>query len=110
MIIDNDGEVTIVFQDNVALPKFMEDLGAAHPKLKNDNLIVNLLSMKGVTAADLTGFLAISKDHRAGKRSFVIVTDKVSYDELPEELLVVPTLQEAKDVIEMEEIERDLGL
>jgi hypothetical protein len=110
MVIDNDGDVTIVFQDNAVLPKFLEELKAGHDKLKNDNLIVNLLSMKGITAADLSGFLLLSRKHRAGKQSFIIVTDKVSYDELPEELVVVPTLQEAKDLIEMEEIERDLGL
>jgi len=34
----------------------------------------------------------------------------LSYDEVPEEISVVPTLQEAKDLIEMEEIERDLGI
>jgi len=30
-------------------------------------------------------------------------------DEIPYEMIVVPTLQEAGDIIEMEEIERDLG-
>jgi hypothetical protein len=28
---------------------------------------------------------------------------------MPDEIVVVPTLQEAYDIIEMEEIERDLG-
>jgi hypothetical protein len=39
----------------------------------------------------------------------VIVTDRVDFDEMPDEIVVVPTLQEAYDIIEMEEIERDLG-
>jgi hypothetical protein len=30
-------------------------------------------------------------------------------DHVPEELMIVPTYQEAMDVLEMEEIERDLG-
>jgi hypothetical protein len=30
-------------------------------------------------------------------------------DEIPDELIIVPTIQEAQDVIGMEEIERDLG-
>ena len=34
----------------------------------------------------------------------------VDADEVPEEIIVVPTLQEARDIIEMEEIERDLGI
>jgi len=28
---------------------------------------------------------------------------------MPDEIIVVPTMQEAYDIIEMEEIERDLG-
>ena len=39
----------------------------------------------------------------------MIVTNTVNPDDIPEELFVVPTLQEAEDIIEMEEIERDLG-
>jgi hypothetical protein len=38
----------------------------------------------------------------------VIVSDTISYDNAPEELSITPTIQEAHDIIEMEEIERDL--
>jgi hypothetical protein len=34
----------------------------------------------------------------------------LTYDQVPDGLELVPTLQEAKDVIEMEDIERDLGI
>jgi hypothetical protein len=34
----------------------------------------------------------------------------INADEIPEDLLVVPTLQEAIDIIDMENIERDLGI
>ena len=110
MIIENEGDFTIVFQDNTALTKFLEDFREAYPRLKNDNLIVNLLSMMDIKAADLSEFVSLSNKHTARKRSFVVVSNRVSYEELPDELQVVPTLQEAKDLIEMEEIERDLGL
>jgi len=39
----------------------------------------------------------------------VIVNNAVDIDEVPSEMTVVPTLQEAFDIVEMEEIERDLG-
>jgi len=42
--------------------------------------------------------------------SFVIVYDGINFDDLPDEIIVVPSLDEAKDLIEMENIERDLGL
>ena len=54
-------------------------------------------------------FLRLCNNHRGAKNSFVIVTDKVNLDEIPDEIVVVPTMQEAYDIIEMEEIERDLG-
>ena len=55
-------------------------------------------------------FLDLSNTHKTAGQSFVLVTDKLSYDEVPDEISVVPTIQEAKDLIEMEEIERDLGI
>lgn len=110
MIIDKEGDITIVFQEHTSLLKFLENLKEAHPRLKNDNLIVNLFSFSKLSPAQLPAFLEISRTHRAGKKSFVLVSDKVSYDEVPDELLLAPSLQEAKDLIEMEEIERDLEL
>lgn len=110
MIFDKDGTTTIVFQENISLPKFLENLNGGYAKIKNDNLIINLFSFSRLTAGDVLEFLEISNTHRAADKSFVLVTNKVSYDEVPEEILVVPTLQEARDIIEMEEIERDLGI
>ncbi|MGB5371569.1 MAG: ribonuclease Z [Flavobacteriaceae bacterium] len=110
MIFDNDGTTTIVFQENIALPKFLENLKIAYPKIKNDNIIVNLFSFSKLKADDILEFLQLSDMHRAGKKSFVLVTDRVGFDEVPDSICVVPSLQEAKDIIEMEEIERDLEM
>jgi len=38
-----------------------------------------------------------------------VVTNAININETPEEIIVVPSLQEAYDIIEMEDIERDLG-
>lgn len=73
------------------------------------NILVDLRMEKEVQPAYLLRFVNISEKHRERGKSFVIVTDQVGIDEVPEELIVTPTLQEAKDLIEMEEIERDLG-
>ncbi len=108
MIFDKQGNTTVITQETVSLVTFVARLQKAYPKLKTENLILNLFSLEGLTANDLLEFLQLSNTHRGAKHSFVIVTDKVSYDDVPEELMVVPSLQEAHDVIEMEEIERDL--
>ena len=52
----------------------------------------------------------MSNIHRQNGHSFVIVTNNIDIDSTPEELILVPTLTEAKDIIEMEEMERDLNL
>ena len=110
MIFDKHGTTTIVFQEHISLKKFLANLNNAYPKISKDNLIINLFSFKKLSANDILEFLHISNKHRSTRRSFVLVTNKVSFDEVPEEICLVPTIQEAKDIIEMEEIERDLGL
>jgi len=74
-----------------------------------DNVVVDLLKYNQLTLPELLNFLIVSNKHRAQKKSFVIINDTIDPDVVPEELVVVPTLQEAEDVIELEEIERDLG-
>ncbi len=110
MIFDKDGNITIVFQEKTSLQTFLKNLNGAYSKLKNENIIVNLFSFSNLTANDILEFLELSNKHRGNRKSFVLVTDKVSYEDIPDEINLVPTIQEAKDLIEMEEIERDLDL
>jgi hypothetical protein len=110
MVFDKKGNTTTVFQEDMELSSFLENLNASYAKIEDDHLIINLFSFDKLTAGDVLEFLDLSNKHRAAEKSFVLVTEKVSYDEVPEEIVVVPTLQEALDIIEMEEIERDLGI
>lgn len=109
MIFDKDDNITIIIQEKSTIVELVKKMQATYPKFKNDNVIVNLSVMNAVSLQDIIEFLDISNQHRHSKRSFVIVTDKVDLDEMPDELVVVPTLKEAYDIIEMEEMERDLG-
>ncbi|RAJ15673.1 ribonuclease Z [Arenibacter echinorum] len=110
MILDKEGNVTTVLQENISLNQFLSNFRDMYPKIKNDHIIVNLFSFSKLTSSDVLEFLELSDAHRKTKKSFVLVTEKVSYDEVPDKIVVVPTIQEAKDIIEMEEIERDLEL
>ncbi|TBN03021.1 ribonuclease Z [Hyunsoonleella flava] len=109
MIIDKRGNITIITQEKFTVVELVKKLEALYPKYKNDNIIVVLTALEKIAITDVTEFLQISNIHRGKKHSFVIVSDKVDLDEIPEELIVVPTQQEALDIIEMEEMERDLG-
>lgn len=110
MIFDKTGNTTIVYQENISLRKFIENLNKSYKNIKNDHLIINLFSFSEITSNDILEFFQLSNTHRAANKSFVLVTNKVEYDQVPDEICLVPTVQEAKDIIEMEEIERDLDL
>jgi hypothetical protein len=76
---------------------------------KSQNLIIDLTHDESVSMIDIKLFLDLSKNHLKEKKSFVLVTDIINFNDIPTKLTVVPTLLEAYDIIEMEEIERDLG-
>lgn len=78
-------------------------------KYKGQNVILNLLKYDSLDLPGLLQFIRTSTLHRKTKQSFVVVNDSIEVDEIPFEMTVVPTLQEAEDIVEMEEIERDLG-
>ncbi len=99
-----------MYQENISLLKFVENLNQAYDKIGKDHIVVNLFSFSRLTSGDLLEFLDLSRKHKKANKSFVLVTDKVDYEDVPEEISLAPTLQEAMDIIEMEDIERDLDL
>ncbi|PWH81922.1 ribonuclease Z [Algibacter marinivivus] len=109
MIFNQNGNTSIITQEKVSIIELVKKLQALYPKFKNNNIIVALTSLDMITEAEIVEFLDLSKTHKATKHSFVIVSSKIDLDTVPDELIVVPTLQEAYDVIEMEDMERDLG-
>jgi hypothetical protein len=109
MIFDKDVNIAIITQEKVSVIELVAKLQILYERFKNDNIIVNLTSLEKITTEDLVEFLQICNTHRNAKHSFVLVTDKADMNDVPDEIIVVPTLQEAYDIIEMEEIERDLG-
>ncbi|MDH7445685.1 ribonuclease Z [Aquimarina sp. 2201CG14-23] len=108
MIFNKEGSTTIITQEKTTIIEFVKGIEDRYESMKNDNIVANLFSLEKISIDDINEFLRISNKHKANKHSFVIVTDKISYDETPKEITIVPTLIEALDLIEMEEIERDL--
>ena len=51
-----------------------------------------------------------AEQHQQNGTSFAIVNNNIDVDKFPEWFNIVPTLVEAEDVLEMEAIQRDLGL
>lgn len=110
MIINTSKTFTVLKDQKDGIEDFTAFLTHIVPtRFKDQNLIIDLLSYTNLSLEQLLMFMELSNQHRISKHSFVIVNNALDPDVLPYEIMVVPTLLEAQDVIEMEEIERDLG-
>lgn len=106
-----DKENYKILQDEKGdLAEFADELTKEHSDLKKYNLVIDLLGHKNLASEQLLMFLEIATIQSNLKRSFVIVKDDIEIEKVPEELIVVPTLREAADVINMDELQRELGL
>lgn len=74
-----------------------------------EHLIV-ALSDSEVSDQDFQWIEKFASDLSDRSLSFVILSEKLTYEVLPETINLCPTLEEAIDLIEFEEIQRDLGL
>ncbi len=109
MIFDKNGNTSIITQEKESIIELVKKLEVLYERFKHNNVVINLSTLNKVSIQDIAEFLQISNTHRKAKHSFVIVSSKTNLDETPDEIIVVPTLQEAFDIIEMEVMERDLG-
>lgn len=111
MILSQDGNISIITQEKATIIELVKKIEALYPKFENNSVIVNLSSLGTINVEEIVEFLQVSNIHRNSNQSFVIVSNQVDLDDdAIEELIIVPTLQEAYDIIEMEDMERDLGL
>lgn len=109
MKVDQKGHTTILKDTQGDLTSFLAKITHEHKSFEKQNLIVDLLAYPNLAVARIHEFADLSKLHRKGKKSFVLVADCHDFNAIQKNLTVVPTLLEAHDLIEMEEIERDLG-
>lgn len=109
MKVDQKDHTTIIKDTQGDLASFLTKVTDQYKIFESQNLIIDLLSYDGLSVEDLKLFLPLSKQHKKAKKSFVIVVSDFDFNALPEKITAVPSLLEANDIIEMEEIERDLG-
>lgn len=109
MRFETEGPITIVYSSGEPLEDFVNQLTREYPAIEKNHLVVELSDRSDVRVSELKAFLPLAKSHRKAKKSFVVVIPDVDFNKIPAQLHVVPTRQEAHDLIEMEEIERDLG-
>jgi hypothetical protein len=109
MKVDKKGHTTTIKNTQYNTAEFHQKLMNEYNSYKGQNLIIDLTHDESVSMNDVKLFLDLAKKHVKEKKSLVLVTDSINCNDVPTQLTVVPTLLEAHDIIEMEEIERDLG-
>ena len=103
------GHTTVLKETQGDFHLFLDNITNQHESYKNQNLILDLTLDKSTTIQSIKAFTELSKMHCKGKKSFVIVAENINVNAVPKLLVVVPSVLEAQDIIDMDEIERDLG-
>jgi hypothetical protein len=109
MKVEDKGHTITIKDTKGSAAEFLTALTAQYNNFKDKNLILDLSKDGAIDIKGLLAFLDLSNKHRMAKKSFVLVVPGFDYDDAPDEMVIVPTVLEAHDIIEMEEIERDLG-
>jgi len=78
-------------------------------EFKSNHLILEVSENLNIDEEKKMLFLNITTECKSNGISFVVIKSGINIDDFPEILNIVPTLQEAEDILEMEAIERDLG-
>lgn len=99
----------LVYQEEQLSSEFFAAYDLHYPEFQSYNIIFFPAKAQVLTSDFSNALFECTKAHQHHKKSFVVVSAHWISNELPEELVCVPTLQEAIDLIEMDEMQRDLG-
>ena len=109
MKIENKENYVIISDTESNIVSFIEEFSQEYNTIAQYHLVLNLFDNESITLENLKLFTDLSKTHKKARKSFVIVAKNINFNKISVKMTVVPSLQEAQDIIEMEAIERDLG-
>ena len=109
MKVDQKGHTVVIKDTQGDVVSFLMKVTHEYKTFEKHNIIIELSLHHDLSIKDVNGFLPLSKIHKKSKKSFLVVANGINFNVVSTQLTIVPTLVEAHDVIEMEEIERDLG-
>ncbi len=101
-----ENNTKVVVQENTVLETLITSLKTTAIA---QNIILVLNNAVSISDINNALFMEIYTAYKTQKKSFIIVSETINFNETPETMVIVPSLQEAHDMVEMEEIERDLG-
>jgi hypothetical protein len=109
MDLEKDGQKCVVRSTGESVSELLNYIEKNHVDLIENHLIIDFSEKININIKELMLFLDLSVNHKRNGTSFVIVAKGIDIDAISEEINIVPTVQEALDILEMDAIERDLG-
>ncbi|PQJ23166.1 ribonuclease Z [Tenacibaculum sp. SG-28] len=100
---------TLVNTEETNFELFLKEFQKHYTSINKNHLIINISSKNNFSDENILLFLIYSELQNKNGKSFVVVSDEANIDNFPEDFNIVPTELEALDIIEMEDIQRDLG-
>ena len=109
MKVEKKGNATIIKETKEDLASFITKITNDYKTFEKENLIIDVTIYNDFSITDSNLFLPLIKMHKKSKKSLIIVHGDFDYNATSDKITIVPSLLEAHDIIEMDEIERDLG-
>ena len=109
MKIENRENYILISSDENSFSDFYKSFSKKEKEFQNKNVILRISDEIKGKKENFSLFLSLAKQKKENGTSFAIITTKANTDNFPEYFNIVPTLQEAKDILEMEAMERELG-
>lgn len=106
-ITEQEQYITITPNTNSDFTSFFKVFLEKIEAFENQNIILDL-SKTVYSLKEILNFKEISEKKVGLGTSFVVIYTEIDIDDIPDELIVVPTFQEAIDMIEMDEMTRSL--
>lgn len=109
MKVSTKGHTIIIKDTEGDIITFLKKINDQYNSFKHYNLILDISKDTTVDVKSIKIFSDLCKSHKKAKKSLILVVEDIDFNKVPTSIIVVPTLLEANDLIEMDEIERDLG-
>lgn len=90
--------------------EFIKEFNENYANFRDVNLILDFSNNINIELEEILLLSPEGQNHKKHNKSFVVVYTNIDIERMSDDLIMVPTFQEAEDVIEIEEIERDLGI
>ncbi|PWG06394.1 hypothetical protein [Polaribacter aquimarinus] len=109
MQIDKNDKFTLISIDENSFSEFYNSFLIEEKNRQKENIVIQVSNNINISSKEFLLFLDISEQKKENGTSFVVISSEINIDNFPDSFNIVPTLQEAEDVIDMEDMERELG-